>query len=1038
MARRLIDTLFFQSQGILGNVYYNDGGGTAPRTIDVEYRKQSDGGPSPAPNGQYSQFTGQRGGQPGVPLLNAFCEGLDAVTVNPSAFFPFATIAVQTGAAMCLAPIVVCDLAVQGSVSGVHITIAVTTSHGPWSASIDGVNFSAGRTAFEDGFGNSGTITVKDAANCQKKYEYKIADPANPKPDGELTDLFSYGAADPAASRVEVYVLRDAPYTVVAWSPTGVAIPSPLPATQRGAAAGTELPARCGGATNKTRLRFFVTLESPFLRVEATDNSPECGYVPLGPPTGDFRFDYVLGTDETVVGGDGLIQAAVLGNDGPVLFSLNNYRTPGQASGTFTGLRAGVYIVYARETRPGGRTIRQQVTLNEPPHGPRYRVPFVTSRGRRGVSTLYLRGYRGPVETLRGAKNATVIDWAAGNASAHFFDQLIGASSATLTVKALAGNDLGSLDLIDERQMRLEVVLEDNLEWVGWVLPDLYEEPLLARPYDVVIRATDGLGALKEVPWADGLGNPFEGEFTHWQILRGLLGRLSLPLPWAVLHTLYPAEVKADSKTEPLQLISQAASGFAESSGKPWTCEKVLQSLLDYHEMRLMQREGSWYFERLIELSTDQLTPRYYDGRGLPLVGPPVTLLKVVELPPRQGPRTDRYWENRQQLLSRHPAVSAASITAEPGEARNYLTDVDFPATAFDPISGQLLAWAGNLQARREPDAKDASKPASLRLLKQPNLLTTLTLDSPPVRLPAAGAALRTPLGGPAGYYAFQCVLSFSVKLATANFTPDPPVGPAAFYVGVSIDGGKTFLGRADTAPGQLAPGKVPVYELTGTGAAKVSIPFRANPVTLETGYPITLRFWGSTVDDVLISDLQLSIGTATNGSYVQESSGETKAGPRLTKRDAGLVLQLADTLNPDERVFSVLDRSVLLAATGQPLSLWREGLDRAVLAYYLIDYLVRDRLTWQQRPCWVLRGLLKGDYSPGALLVDPAFDPDVAFVNTAATWTIAAETWSVTAVQGLGYHTPLPTPTYGLLSEDGALLLSEDGAYTLVPEDAY
>jgi hypothetical protein len=1055
MARRLLDTPFFQAENIIGKVYYDDGASTGTgRQIVVEYFKGSNTSePSPPP----SQSTPtQRAFTDGQTILTQFCEGLVGVTVKAQTYFPFAAFFLEQNATLCSAPVVVCDLQATGKVQGLHILLTVTTSHGPWSASIDGVNFSAGRTDFEAGYGESGTITVKDAANCQAKVDYKIADPNNPKPAGELLDVFVYGN-DPDTTKIEVYGLRNAPYTVTAWAPSGVPYPTVLTSAQRGRMRDYELPPRCGGVTNTTRIRLFVTLEYPFVRLETSDNSPFCGYTPPQPPTGNFRFDYVLGTNESVAGGDGMIQAAVLGNDGPVLFSLDNYKTRGQANAdgksfTFKDLRAGTYTVWARETRIGGRTIWQRITLSEPPHGMRYQVKWKTRQEVACSANLYLRGYDGPVEQLTGSKNALEIAWGASNATAHFFDQLILGSGATLGITVRAGNNTADLNLDDERQMRLEVVKNDTLVWMGWELPDLYEEPLLPTPLRVTIQATDGLAALKDVPLVDGLGNPLQGLYTHWELLRFLFDRLALPLPWVVLHTLYPVDAIVDATSEPLQLVSTDVAGFADDSGKPWTCEKVLQTLLDYHEMRVQQRDGIWYFERLAELGTGPLTPRRYDAAGVQLPDPaPYTLLRIVY----PGIRRSRlYWQNGRQLLSRHPAVAAVSVKAEPGDPHNFLTGVDFPETAFDPTTGNLLAWTGDVQTKREPDPKDVTKPASLRLVQQPNL-TEATLDSPEFRLPVAGISLVDANGGPVGYTPFKCTLSFTAKLlpgpyqpaAAAAFTPDPPAGPAALCVGLQAGdaanpSGAGFLGRADVAAGQPSPVKIPIYELTNGSEAKVEIPFEAGYLLYPTApltYAVRLRFYGSVVGDIVLSDLRLTIGTATNGSYVKESGGQTKAGPRLTKRDESLTLELADTLNPDERAFSVLDRSAVTPATGAPLSLWREGLDTKQEPYYLIDLLARDRLSWQQKPCWVVAGLLVGDFTAGALVVDPSIDPGIALVATGATWLVAPNSWDITAVQNLTIIPAAPVSGFGLLAEDGeTLLLSEDLNYTLVPEDAY
>ena len=1035
MARRNIDNLNFAAEGVVGRVYYDDGAG-AGRSIAVVWEKN--GQPTAAPSSQYQPFTGQRAYPPGQQMSAPFCEDKDAVTLTSSANYPFATIAVEKNASACAAPAVVCDLTLQVvGVSGVTLTIAVTTSHGPWQSSVDGVNFGNNQTDFPLQYGQRGTVTVRDAARCVRQVDFVIPDPGNPKPAGELLDFFYYAGFGVPDSRVEVYGLRTAPYTVAAWSPSHTPLPGTLSEAQRGHPDGFELPARC---VDTTRLRLFSLLAPPFARLEATANSPLCGYFP--PDTSqEFRFTYVTGTNETVKGADGTIQAAVAGNAAPVLFSLDGFTTAGQASGTFTGLRAGVYVVWAREQGPPARTITRQITLAEPPHGVRYRLDWLDLRDVPCRAELLLRGYAGPVETLRGAADVCRLDWASASAAAHFFDQLVLGSEATLSIVAQAGDRLGDLACEDERQLRLDLTRAGALAWTGWVLPDLYEEPLLARPYVLTVRATDALGTVQQVPFTDAAGQPLTGLQTHWQLLRGLLDRLNLPLPWAVLHQLYPVGVAATAADEPLQLVSTDAAGFADDKGKPWTCGQVLLALLNYHQMRVQQREGSWYFERLPELNAGPLAHRRYDAAGQPAAPTPTYSLLRVVYPPYPDPRR-LHWQEGRQLLGRHPAVAAVTITQEPSGVRNYFPPPAFPAADFDPATGRLLAgWTGTLQVRRVADANDISKPASLRLLAGAGAV----LDSPPIHLPAAGQALyQGAIGLPDAYRPFRCGLSFDAQPdADSGFQADAGALEADFVLGVGYQNGAAItwllpdeyqVANRNPASGFALDG-FPVYAVNGTGKASVRFSFSlASP--FQAYENLVIRLHGSSKGEITLSNFALTIGTEKNGSFVNESRGQTGAAARLTRQDNKLVWQLADTLNVDERVFAVLQRSVLLTGPGTLLSQWRAGADPAGVPAYGVDLATAARLGWQRRPCAVLRGLLAGDCSPGAVLVDPVLEADTGLLITAARWALHDNTWEVTAVENLTLAVPRPARAFGLLSQTGRPLLSQAGTH-LLPQNA-
>jgi hypothetical protein len=86
MARRLLDTPYFQAENIIGKVYYDDSG-TAGRQIVVEYFKQDGVTPSPPPS---QSIPTRRGYTDGQTILTQFCEGLVGVTVKAQTYFPFA------------------------------------------------------------------------------------------------------------------------------------------------------------------------------------------------------------------------------------------------------------------------------------------------------------------------------------------------------------------------------------------------------------------------------------------------------------------------------------------------------------------------------------------------------------------------------------------------------------------------------------------------------------------------------------------------------------------------------------------------------------------------------------------------------------------------------------------------------------------------------------------------------------------------------------------------------------------------------------
>jgi hypothetical protein len=134
----------------------------------------------------------------------------------------------------------------------------------------------------------------------------------------------------------------------------------------------------------------------------------------------------------------------------------------------------------------------------------KYRIPFSDLRGVEHEVLIFDKNYSDSTVTELTASSPPVTISYKGNRDK--FDPLIG-SECELNI--LVTNNLDpffgrEFVTIEEDQYTVEVKLEKNsLFWTGFLLPDRYQEQYLFRPYEIKLRASDGIARMHDKPYGD-------------------------------------------------------------------------------------------------------------------------------------------------------------------------------------------------------------------------------------------------------------------------------------------------------------------------------------------------------------------------------------------------------------------------------------------------------------------------------------------------------------------------------------------------------
>lgn len=80
-------------------------------------------------------------------------------------------------------------------------------------------------------------------------------------------------------------------------------------------------------------------------------------------------------------------------------------------------------------------------------------------------------------------------------------------------------------------EWKIECIIDEQKYFEGFIMPDEGDAPFQDQPYEITIRATNGLALLKDVPLTDVNGAAFSGDNTLIKYLAGALKKTGLSLP---------------------------------------------------------------------------------------------------------------------------------------------------------------------------------------------------------------------------------------------------------------------------------------------------------------------------------------------------------------------------------------------------------------------------------------------------------------------------------------------------------------------------
>lgn len=222
-------------------------------------------------------------------------------------------------------------------------------------------------------------------------------------------------------------------------------------------------------------------------------------------------------------------------------------------------------------------------------YGVKYRGEWrATTRGIRNyVVDILQRDYAGDILPIHLTGNCVTLTFGEVDESEL---QPIKSSEATITILCTEeGNPYLEFFTLDPQQFQVVITENDAEIWRGYLATGDYQQTLSRAPYTVRLRANDGFGILKAMPYLDGNGNKFDTAVSVSSLLR----RLLLPISESVdIWDYTPVYATQTSPTFDITSIPDSSIYNAFGDEVP-TYYDVLEEVLRTFGVQLFQHNGA-------------------------------------------------------------------------------------------------------------------------------------------------------------------------------------------------------------------------------------------------------------------------------------------------------------------------------------------------------------------------------------------------------------------------------------------------------------
>lgn len=354
----------------------------------------------------------------------------------------------------------------------------------------------------------------------------------------------------------------------------------------------------------------------------------------------------------------------------------------------------------------------------------RFIMDFKDLAGRQHIVKWLQIGYAGEPEYILGSGTPLRIEYPGTSGKIG----VLSGSGATIDLVVEREGLMEDLYTVDEREYLVEHTIDDQLNWRGYHMADVYNEPWVSVPFHATVQAYDGLGALKNKPYVDENGVRYYGRARSIEVLFRCLRTLDLNLPVWIAINLW--EDQMNPSIEPLAQAYVDQGAYYNEDNEPLDCEEVVTRILQPYNAFVKQASGSLHIIRYTETNGPYSRRKAEIGLGDTQVVFDITKedFEQVYTILQVGPVSYR---ESVQVFGSKPAYKYVTTITNYGEYENFIYNGDFERWVNDvpafwefnnmtPVAGMLsnkfvLAFTDPVRGKVNPARRTRNGPRGER-----------------------------------------------------------------------------------------------------------------------------------------------------------------------------------------------------------------------------------------------------------------------------------------------------------------------------------
>jgi|GEM_PF-1128909 len=252
-------------------------------------------------------------------------------------------------------------------------------------------------------------------------------------------------------------------------------------------------------------------------------------------------------------------------------------------------------------------------------YGLKFLSQFDSQKGIKYKVRILQRNYNSAVYDVVMGGEPVVINY---NGDENKFD-IIRGSECVLNLYSQTNNQFTEILVGDKREYKVEILKNDSLFWSGYIIQDNYNEPFMPAPYLITVRATDGLGDLKQLQLKNENGNLILQNKSFVETILSCLSQLKNGTKLVTNIDLYEARIdKTNLSNEALNRCYVSPFLYLKDNQDTLKLDAIVKMILAPFNAYIYFKNGNYYIDRVNAKLNGNRVERVYDinfdGDSLP------------------------------------------------------------------------------------------------------------------------------------------------------------------------------------------------------------------------------------------------------------------------------------------------------------------------------------------------------------------------------------------------------------------------------------